>query len=94
MTLTQQLRYLNLILHLIYCDLAELNVVVFSQLGEVVRHSGHCEFTAAHFVPKCNTRGVTRGHNAPDAESQGAAEKSQECRKFFLQCMTFNPKIA
>jgi len=55
---------------------------------------GTVNFTAAQFVAQCHTNGVTRGHNALDAESLGAAEKSQQCRKFFPQCRTFNPKIA
>ena len=38
---------------------------------------GSAIFTAAHFVPKCHTRGVTR------ANHWEGVEKSQQCRKFF-----------
>jgi len=73
--------------------MTQLTSVVFSQLGEVVRHSGSANFTAAHFVVKCHTRGVTRGAQCSGAKSLGGAEMSQQCRKFFLQCNTFTFEI-
>jgi len=53
-----------------------------------------CKFHSCALCCEVSHQGVTRGHNAPDVESQGAAKDSQECCKFFLQCMTFNPKVA
>jgi len=53
---------------------------------------GSANFTAAQFVAKCHTSGVMRAAQWPVGESLGDAEKSQQCRKFFLQCSTFTPK--
>jgi len=54
-----------------------------------IRRSGSTSsalnFTAAHFVSKYHSRATTRGTQCPGAESLGGADKSQRCRKFFLQ---------
>jgi len=42
-------------------DTRRTHVVVFSELGEVVRHSGLNEFHSWALCRECHTRGVTKG---------------------------------
>jgi len=53
---------------------------------------GSANFTAAQFIVKSHTSGVTRATQCPGGESLGGAKRSQQCHKFFLECSTFAPK--
>jgi len=53
---------------------------------------GSANFTAACFVAKSHTSGVTIGALPRMLNHWGAPKKSQQCRKFFLQYSTFTPK--
>jgi len=74
------------------------NVVVISEFGEVVRHSGLCRFHSCALCCEVSHQGCNEGAQCPDrritggAESLRGAQKSQQCRKIFLQCCTFTPK--
>jgi len=53
---------------------------------------GSENFTAAQFVEKCRTRGVTRGAQCPGAESLGALKSPNNAASFFFNAGHLLPK--
>ena len=81
-------------MHLATLYMAQLPFVVFSQLGEVVRHSGLYEFYSCALCREVSHQGRKKGASLRRTPNHwGGAEKSQQCRKFFLQSNTFTSKI-
>jgi len=52
------------------------HVVVISEFGEIVLHSGLWEFHICTLCREVSHQGRNEGYNAPDAESLGVAEKT------------------
>ena len=68
------------------------NVVVFSQLGEVVRHSEHCEVHSHALCREVSHQEHNRGHDALGAESLGSAKIRNNVASFLFNARHLIPK--
>jgi len=72
--------------------LGRTNVVVFSQFGEVVRHSGLCEFQSCQIVTIVSHQGSNEGGTMPRRRIIEGRQKVPTMSQVFFQCSTFTPK--
>jgi len=64
--------------------MAQLTLVVFSQIGEVVRHSGLCEFHSSALCREVSHQGRNEGGSMPRAPNLLEAPKSRNNVAGFL----------
>jgi len=63
------------------------NVVVFSHLGEVVRHSGLCEFHSCALCREMSNQGRNLGGTIPGRQITGAPKSRNNVASFFFNAV-------